>query len=111
MEQLKNLLPLQKQPLAELVEIRPGRVVSRALSQLGNCHMTLLAFAEGESVSEECYFGDTLYYVLQGEMPLTLEQEQHLLSAGECMAIPAGVPHAIGGSKPFKLLQITLQDP
>lgn len=44
-----------------------------ALSQNEHCQMTLLAFADGESVSEERYFGDTLYYILEGEMPLLLE--------------------------------------
>ena len=28
--------------------------------------MTLFPFGDGESISEECYFGDTLYYILEG---------------------------------------------
>ena len=69
MEFLRNLPVDHPEELAKLIEIRPGRVVSMALSRSERCQMTLLAFGDGESVSEERYFGDTLYYVLEGSMP------------------------------------------
>ena len=105
MEFLRNLPVDHPEELAGLIEIRPGRVVSMALSRSEHCQMTLLAFGDGESVSEERYFGDTLYYVLEGSMP----DKETVLRAGACMAVPAGVTHAIGGEGPFKLLQITVQ--
>ena len=109
MGRLRNLPRERPEALAGLIDIQPGRVVSMALSGDESCQMTLLAFAEGESVSEECYPGDTLYYVLEGEMPLAIGEESHLLCAGECMSVPAGTAHAVGGTTSFKLLQITLQ--
>ena len=109
MDHLRNLPLDHAESLAKMIDIRPGRVVSMALSKNEHCQMTLLAFADGESVSQEQYFGDTLYYVLEGEMPLVIGTEEYLLHAGECMAVPSGVLHAIGGTVPFKLLQITLQ--
>ena len=108
MEHLKNLPSDQVAALAQMVTIQPGRVVSMALSRNEHCQMTLLAFADGESVSEECYFGDTFYYVLEGEMPLQCGETAHTLHAGDCIAVPANTLHAIGGSSPFKLLQITV---
>ena len=109
MEHLRNLPQDHAESLARMIAIQPGRVVSMALSRNEHCQMTLLAFADGESVSQEQYFGDTLYYVLEGEMPLVIGETEHLLHAGDCMAVPAGVLHAVGGTTPFKLLQITLQ--
>lgn len=109
MEHLRNLPTQRGETLAAMIEVRPGRVVSMALSRNEHCQMTLLAFGEGESVSEEQYFGDTFYYVLEGEMPLCIEKKTHLLRTGDCMAVPAGVLHAVGGAGAFKLLQITLQ--
>ena len=108
MEFLRNLPVDHPEELAKLIEIRPGRVVSMALSRSEHCQMTLLAFGDGESVSEERYFGDTLYYVLEGSMPV-YQEDKTVLRAGACMAVPAGVTHAIGGEGPFKLLQITVQ--
>ena len=109
MEFLRNLPVDHPEELAKLIEIRPGRVVSMALSRSEHCQMTLLAFGDGESVSEERYFGDTLYYVLEGSMPLRTEMGERILAAGQCLAMPTGVSHAIGGAGPFKLLQITVQ--
>ena len=109
MEYLRNLPVDHIECLSGMIDIRPGRVVSMALSRSEHCQMTLLAFADGESVSQEQYFGDTMYYVLEGEMPLVIDETEYLLHAGDCMSVPAGVFHAIGGDKPFKLLQITVQ--
>ena len=109
MEFLRNLPTDDPAALAGLIDIRPARVVSMALTRSEHCQMTLLAFGDGESVSEERYFGDTLYYVLEGSMPVYQEDKKTVLRAGACMAVPAGVTHAIGGAGPFKLLQITVQ--
>lgn len=109
MELLRNLPLEAPEALAGLIDIQPGRVVSMALSRSDHCQMTLLAFGDGESVSEERYFGDTLYVVLEGAMPLVDGAQTRTLARGDCLAVPAGVTHAIGGAGPFKLLQITLQ--
>ena len=109
MEFLRNLPTDDPAALAGLIDIRPGRVVSMALTRSEHCQMTLLAFGDGESVSEERYFGDTLYYVLEGSMPLRTEMGERILAAGQCRAMPTGVSHAIGGAGPFKLLQLTVQ--
>ena len=105
MDILRNLPVQQPAALSELISIQPRRVVSMALSRSEHCQMTLLAFGDGE----ERYFGDTVYYVLEGDMPLRLEGHEVRLGAGDCLAVPAQTTHAIGGSGPFKLLQITIQ--
>ena len=102
MDILRNLPVQQPAALSELISIQPGRVVSMALSRSEHCQMTLLAFGDGESISEERYFGDT-------DMPLRLEGHEVRLGAGDCLAVPAQTTHAIGGNGPFKLLQITIQ--
>lgn len=109
MDHLRNIPLDHAESFAQMISIQPDRVVSMALSRNEHCQMTLLAFADGESVSEEQYFGDTLYYVLEGEMPLIVKSKEIVIHAGECIAVPANVLHAVGGTKPFKLLQITLQ--
>ena len=109
MDALRNLPTQGPEQLAGLIGIQSGRVVSMSMSRQDRCQMTLLAFGGGESVSEECYFGDTLYYVLEGELYLVLGSASHRLCPGDCMAVPARTPHAVavpGGG--CKLLQITL---
>ena len=108
MEFLRNLPTDDPAALAGLIDIRPARVVSMALTRSEHCQMTLLAFGDGESVSEERYFGDTLYYVLEGELHLVLEGVSRRLCAGDCLAVPAGEPHEVAAPGGCKLLQITL---
>lgn len=55
----RNLPTDAAAPLSSLVEVRPGQVSSRSLTRIGDALAgTLLAFDEGESVSEETYAGD-----------------------------------------------------
>lgn len=105
---LRNLPVQQPEQLAELISIEPNRVVSMSMSKSPHCQMTLFALGDGESVSEECYFGDTLYYVLEGRLSVSMEQNEHTLVPGACLAVPAQTPHAIAAPDGCKLLQITL---
>lgn len=109
MKCLRNLPQDVAVSLASMIEVRPQQVVSMALSKHDQCYMTLLAFDQGEGVSEESYYGDTFYYVLQGTMALHRQGSTQQLQAGECIAIPAHTPHAIGEDQAFKILQITLE--
>lgn len=109
MDTLRNLPTDAPANLASLIDIREGRVVSMSLSKSDTCQIMLMAFGSGESVSEEIYFGDTLYTVLEGEMPLFIGNAKYLLKTGDSLMIPSGTSHAIGGAGGFKLLQMTLQ--
>ena len=76
------------QQLTQLIQIQPGRVVSMAMSRQEHCQMTLLAFGDGESISEECYFGDTLYYILEGALYVSVGEDSRCLQTGDCLAVP-----------------------
>ena len=80
------------------------------LAQGSDTNMTLLAFAADESVSEEKYFGDTLYYVVEGAACIVLPAERVRVGTGKVLKVDAQVEHAVGGADggAFKLLQITL---
>ena len=96
--------------LARLIDIKPGQVSSMALTRDAGFDMTLLAFAPGESVSEEEYFGDVLYYLVEGAACVALPKERIPLAAGQVLRVPAHVPHAVEGTGDggFKLLQMNL---
>ena len=108
---LRNLPTEKAAPLAGLIENRPGQVSSMAFSRGSDASMTLLAFAAGESVSEEKYFGDTLYYLVEGMACVVLPDARVTLAAGEVLRVPAHVLHAVEGADDhgFKLLQLNAQ--
>lgn len=107
---LRNLPTEKAATLADLIACKPGQVSSRALSRSSSIDMTLLAFAAGESVSEEEYFGDTLYYVVEGAACVVLPDARVRVCAGEVLEVPAHVEHAVEGADgaAFRLLQITV---
>ena len=108
---LRNLPEEAAASLAALIEARPGQVSSCALARDAGLDMTLLAFAPGESVSEEEYFGDTLYYVVEGAAAVVLPERTVRMSAGDVLKVPAHVLHAVEGTGDagFKVLQVTLR--
>lgn len=105
----RNLPTEEAAPLASLISAQPGQVSSMALTRLGDpIGATLLAFSEGESVSEERYPGDTLYYLVEGAAQIRFPHEARSVSmaAGDVLRVPAGVEHAVEPTCAAKLLQI-----
>lgn len=101
-------LPQEPEALKNQIQLRPGRVLSKTISQSQCCQMMLMAVSAGEEILAEEYPGDTLYYVLEGTMPLIRDGVQRAVETGQVVVIPRGVPHAIGGAGDFKLLQIII---
>lgn len=107
---LRNLPLDAAAPLAGLIDGRPGQVSSMALSRDAGADIMLLAFAAGESVSEEEYFGDTLYYLVEGAAEISLPGRAVRMEAGEVLQVPAHTVHAVNNvGCGFKVLQLTLR--
>ena len=104
---LRHLPTPAPESLNSLIQYRPNQVCSMSLYQSQEVQITLLAFDKEEGVSEELYPGDTLFFMVDGEMTLTAGAKEHLLKKGQVMAIPAGVLHSLKSAVSFKILQIT----
>lgn len=107
---LRNLPTDTPASLATLVEVHPGQISSRALSGGAAVDIMLLAFAEGESVSEEEYFGDTLYHIVEGKAVIVLPDRFVSIGAGEVFMVPAHVVHAVESDGACKVLQLTIPE-
>ena len=110
MNTLRNMPIDHAERMAGMIEVRPHQVVSMGLAKSEHVQMTLFAFAKGESVSEEAYFGDTLYYNLEGTIWIDMDGKSIELVPGEVLRVPEGVLHAVRGKDDFKMLQITVAD-
>ncbi len=103
----RNLPTEEAASLASLISARPGQVSSMALTHLGDpIGATLLAFSEGESVSEERYPGDTMYYLVEGETQIRFADRSVTMATGDVLHVPADVEHAVEPTCATKLLQI-----
>ena len=105
---LRNLNEKKAESLNSLVEIKPHQVVSMALSKNEHANITLLAFADGEDLSEEIYPQDTLYFVVEGSMDVISKEDSIPVSAGQVIKVPAGKPHRLSAQKLFKIMQISI---
>ena len=94
--------------LADLIVASDHTVTSRSLVRLQTADITLFAFSEGESVSEEEYPSDTAYLCLEGTLVISVDSRSLEIAAGQAMCIPAHTTHALSGnaSSAVKYLQV-----
>jgi quercetin dioxygenase-like cupin family protein len=101
---LKNIEPEQALKLPELVEYQQGQVVSRTLVQNEAVSITLFSFDKGEEIGTHSSDGDAMLTVLGGNAKITVGGKPHLLTQGQTIVMPAGIPHAVAAESPFKML-------
>lgn len=104
MKYIKNVEHEQALPLASLVSILPGQIVSKTLAQNPYASLTLFAFDRGEEISSHDSNGDAMVHVLEGTGKFVVDGRDHIVCAGEVLVMPAGKPHAVYAEEPFKML-------
>ncbi len=108
---LKNIDMEKALDMAALVAYQNGQIVSRTLIQNAALSITLFAFDQGEEISAHESKGDALVQVLDGEAKITVGGQAHALHAGQCIVMPAGIPHAVEAAARFKMLLIVAFPP
>ena len=103
-EFVKNIPMSEALTLTGLVDIEPGKIVSRTFVQRPDLSITLFSFAAGEGVSTHSAPGDAMAYILEGEAKITLGGLTVTAKEGEIIVMPANVPHAVEAEKDFKML-------
>lgn len=102
---LKNIEAEQALELSSLVQVQQGQVVSRTLAQNSAVSITLFAFDKGEEISTHSSDGDAMLTILEGgDAQITIGGQEHLLTAGQTIVMPAGIPHAVLAQGTFKML-------
>jgi quercetin dioxygenase-like cupin family protein len=101
---VKNIPMSVAVSLAGLVDVEPGKVISRTFVQRPDLSITLFAFAAGEGVSTHSAPGDAMVYILDGEAKITLGGVPMIAGTGEMVIMPANIPHAVDAEKDFKML-------
>ena len=101
---LKNIELATPLDLRSLVAYQPGQIVSRTLAQNKALSLTLFAFDTGEEISSHESKGDAMVQILDGTAKITIGGDVHILSAGQTVVMPAGVPHALLAETPFQML-------
>ncbi len=103
----KNIETKVKLQLKDQIDYQSGQVVSKTLVQNDKLSMTLFSFDKGEEISTHSSDGDAMVTVLEGTGQFTVGGEVFLVSEGETLIMPKGIPHAVFGSEKFKM-QLTV---
>ena len=96
--------------LPDLVAYQDGSIVSRTLLKKAAGNVTLFAFDRGQELSEHTTPHDALLMCIEGEVEAYIQDEQHRLSAGDALLLPANVPHAVRARERFKMLLTMIRD-
>ncbi len=108
---LKNIPFSKPQDLAGMVDYAEGQVVSRTLCQNPGVSITVFAFDKGEGISAHTVSADALVQVLDGAATVTIGDEKMQVGAGQVVAMPNGVPHALDADEPFKMILVVVRPP
>ena len=95
--------------LPAMVDYAEGAVVSRTLLDKKAGTLTLFAFDEGQGLSEHTAPFDATVLILDGQARLTIGGKDVPAGAGECVIMPAHVPHSVRADQRFKMLLIMIR--
>lgn len=105
---IKNLDHETVLDLAGQIQIMPGQIVSKTLSQNKAVSVTLFAFDKGEEIGTHDSTGDALVTVLEGTGKYVVDGKDYILKAGEALVMPAGKPHSVHAEEAFKMLLLVV---
>ena len=105
-----TLAPAQVQKLAATVEVADGAIVSRTLMKTDGGTVTAFAFDKGQSLSEHTAPFDALVQVLEGTLSVTIAGEDHTLTTGHIVLMPADIPHGVNARSKVKWLLVMLKN-
>ena len=101
---VKNLPLSEAVNLAGLVNIEPGKIISRTFVQRPEVTLTLFSFGAGEGVSTHSAPGDAIVQILEGEAKITIGGNPLIAKTGDIVVMPANIPHAVDAEQDFKML-------
>jgi quercetin dioxygenase-like cupin family protein len=89
---------------SDVVDYRPGSIVSREILRNDAGSVTVFAFDEGQGMSEHTAPCDAVVHALEGEAEFFISGQQRRLHRGEMLLIPARKPCAFRAVNPFKMV-------
>lgn len=88
----------------ECVEYSVNGIVSKRVIDRPTGSVTLFAFDKGQRLSEHSAPFDALVQVTEGEAEIFIGGQPHRLRAGQCIIMPANVPHTVYAIENFKMV-------
>ena len=97
-------------PMAGMVAVQPGAVVSRTVISKPAGTVTLFAFDQGQGLSTHSAPYDAMVWILEGEAEITVDGKPLLAKTGDMVIMPANLPHALNAARPFKMALVMIKE-
>ena len=79
-------------------------VVSKTILTKPTGNITLFAFDKGEGLSEHTTPHQAMLQILDGKAEITIGGNQNNLETGQCIILPANIPHSVKANEKFKMM-------
>lgn len=90
--------------LENSIEYTNGGVISKQVTKSLGGNLTLFSFDKEQGLSEHKTPFDAIVQILDGESEITIGGKPHHLKKGDCIIMPANIPHALKAFERFKML-------
>jgi quercetin dioxygenase-like cupin family protein len=101
--------PAEVHKLNETVSVAQGAIVSRTLARSAGGNVTAFAFDRGQELAEHSAPFDAMVHLLDGALVVVIDGQDHELSPGEAIIMPADVPHAVRAPEKAKWMLVMLK--
>lgn len=94
----------------KMVDYSPEGIVSKRVIQKQTGNVSLFAFDKDQKLSEHTAPFDALIQVLDGTAEILIDGDPYILKHGDCIIMPANIPHAVNATEKFKMLLTMIKD-
>jgi quercetin dioxygenase-like cupin family protein len=86
------------------VEYSSGGIISKQVINRPVGTVTLFSFDQGQRLSTHSAPYDAMLQVIEGKAEIIINDVQFILTTGETIIMPAGIPHAVNATEKFKMV-------
>ena len=90
--------------MGDSIEYTSGGVISKQIVKSKEGNVTLFSFDKGQGLTEHSASYDALVQVIDGEVEIKIDGNPYQLRKGDCIIMPANVPHALHAVESFKMI-------
>ena len=86
------------------IDYASGGVVSKQVTKNKAGNITIFSFDKEQGLTEHTANSDAFVQILDGEAEIQIGGVAYLLKKGDCIIMPANIPHALKAVERFKML-------
>jgi len=106
----KKFLNAAPANIEHLVQYSDGSIVSKQIIKQSGGTISLFAFDKGQSLSEHTAPFDAFVEVLDGVAEFVIGGKRAEVKKGECIILPASIPHSVAAAARFKMLLVMIKE-